>query len=98
MALYARGLSTRDIRSELCRMYGVDVSPALVSKVTDGIVEELTDWQNRPLDGCYPLLYIDAMVVKVRTDGTVIRSPGVCGGRRRRGRPQTRVGCVAGRR
>ncbi|MCE2526771.1 MAG: transposase [Actinomycetia bacterium] len=44
MALYARGLSTRDIRSELARMYGVDVSPALVSKVTDGIVEELTEW------------------------------------------------------
>ena len=75
VALYARGLSTRDIRSELKRMYGVDVSPALVSKVTDGIVEELTDWQNRPLDGCYPLLYIDAMVVKVRTDGTVINRP-----------------------
>ena len=44
VALYARGLSTRDIRSELGRMYGVDVSPALVSKVTDGILEELTDW------------------------------------------------------
>ena len=56
-------------------MYGVDVSPALVSKVTDGIVEELTEWQNRPLDRCYPLLYIDAMVIKVRTDGTVINRP-----------------------
>ena len=75
VALYARGLSTRDIRSELKRMYGVDVSPALVSKVTDGILEELTEWQNRPLDGCYPILYIDAMVVKVRTSGTVINRP-----------------------
>ena len=75
VALYARGLSTRDIRLELKRMYGVDVSPALVSKVTDGILEELTDWQNRPLDGCYPMLYIDAMVVKVRTSGTVINRP-----------------------
>ena len=75
VSLYARGLSTRDIRSELGRMYGVDVSPALVSKVTDGILEELTDWQNRPLDGCYPILYIDAMVVKVRTNGTVINRP-----------------------
>ena len=56
-------------------MYGVEVSPALVSKVTDGILEELTEWQNRPLDGCYPLLYIDAMVVKVRTSGTVINRP-----------------------
>ena len=75
VALYARGLSTRDIRSELKRMYSVDVSPALVSKVTDGILEELTEWQNRPLDGCYPILYIDAMVVKVRTSGTVINRP-----------------------
>ena len=75
VALYARGLSTRDIGLELKRMYGVDVSPGLVSKVTDGIVEELTEWQNRPLDGCYPILYIDAMVVKVRTSGTVINRP-----------------------
>ena len=47
------------------------------SEVTDGILEELTEWQNRPLDRCYPLLYMDAMVVKVRTDGTVINRPGV---------------------
>lgn len=48
--LYARGLTTRDIRRELARMYGVEVSPALISKVTDGIVEELAEWQHRPLD------------------------------------------------
>jgi putative transposase len=70
--LYARGLSTRDIRRELGRMYGVEVSPALISKVTDGVIEELTEWQNRPLDAVYPILYIDAIVVKVRTGGTVI--------------------------
>ncbi len=70
--LYARGLSTRDIRRELARMYSVDVSPALVSKVTDGIIDELNEWQNRPLDAVYPILYIDALVVKVRTGGTVI--------------------------
>lgn len=70
--LYARGMSTRDIRRELARMYGVEVSPALVSKVTDGILEELNDWQMRPLDAVYPIVYIDALVVKVRTDGTVI--------------------------
>ena len=56
-------------------MYGVDVSPALASKVTDGILEELAEWHNRPLDIVYPLLYIDATVVKVRTDGTVINRP-----------------------
>lgn len=70
--LYARGLSTRDIRRELARMYSVDVSPALISKVTDGIIDELNDWQSRPLDAVYPILYIDAVVVKVRTGGTVI--------------------------
>jgi len=70
--LYARGMSTRDIRRELARMYGVEVSPALISKVTDGILDELNEWQNRPLDAVYPILYIDALVVKVRTDGTVI--------------------------
>ena len=98
VALYARGLSTRDIRSELKRMYGVDVSPALVSKVTDGIVEELVEWQNRPLDGCYPLLYIDAMVVKVKKRRHRGQPPSVCGSWCRCGRPQARVGCVAGRR
>lgn len=70
--LYARGLSTRDIRRELARMYSVDVSPALISKVTDGIIDELNEWQNRPLDAVYPIVYIDALVVKVRTDGTVV--------------------------
>ena len=70
--LYARGMSTRDIRRELGRMYGVEVSPALVSRVTDGILDELSEWQNRPPDAVYPIVYIDALVVKVRTDGTVI--------------------------
>jgi putative transposase len=53
-------------------MYHVDVSPALISKVTDGIIDELNEWQNRPLDAVYPIVYIDAIVVKVRTGGTVI--------------------------
>ncbi len=70
--LYACGLSTRDIRRELARMYQVEVSPALISRVTDGIVDELNEWQARPLDAVYPIVYIDALVVKVRTQGTVI--------------------------
>lgn len=69
--LYARGMSTRDIRRELGRMYGIEVSPALISRVTDGIVEELNDWQARPLEAVYAIVYIDALVVKVRTQGTV---------------------------
>lgn len=75
IALYTRGLSTRDIRRELKRMYGVEVSPDLISKVTDGVLDELREWQNRPLDAVYPIVYIDALVVKVRTQGVVTNRP-----------------------
>jgi putative transposase len=75
VALYAGGMSTRDIKKTIKRMYDVEVSPDLISRVTDGIVEELKDWQHRPLDAVYPILYIDALVVKVRTSGTVINRP-----------------------
>jgi len=70
--LYASGMTTRDIGRHIAKIYGVEISAALVSKITDGIVEELTDWHTRPLDVCYPIIYIDALVVKVRDDGTVI--------------------------
>jgi len=72
IGLYARGLTVRDIRRELARMYGVEVSPELISRVTDGVVDELNDWQQRPLERVYPIVYIDALVVKVRTQGTVV--------------------------
>src|SRR5579883_548634 len=72
VALYAGGMSTRDIRKTLKRFYGVDVSPDLISRVTDGVVEELAAWQARPLDAVYPIVYIDGLVVKVRTNGHVI--------------------------
>jgi putative transposase len=75
IALYAGGMSTRDIGKTLKRMYSVDVSPDLISRVTDGVVDELKEWQHRPLDAVYPILYIDALVVKVRTSGTVINRP-----------------------
>jgi putative transposase len=75
VAFYAGGMSTRDIKKTLKRMYDVDVSPDLVSRVTEGIVEELKEWQHRPLDAMYPILYIDALVIKVRTSGTVINRP-----------------------
>jgi putative transposase len=75
IAWYSRGLSTRDIRRELKRMYGVEVSAELISRVTNGVLDELREWQNRPLDACYPILYIDALVVKVRTQGTVVNRP-----------------------
>jgi transposase-like protein len=72
VALYAGGMSTRDIRKTLKRFYNVDVSPDLISRVTDGVLEELAAWQARPLDEVYPIVYIDGLVVKVRTNGHVI--------------------------
>ena len=75
VALYSRGLSTRDIVKELRRMYGVEVSAELISRVTAGVVESLREWQSRPLDACYPILYIDALVVKVRTQAVVTNRP-----------------------
>jgi len=70
IALYARGMTTRDIRAHLREMYGVEVSPDLISRVTDAVVEELAEWQSRPLDQVYPVIFIDALMVKIR-DGVV---------------------------
>jgi transposase-like protein len=75
IALYAGGMTTRDIRKHLKQIYGVEVSPELISRVTDGVVEELNEWQNRPLEAVYPILYIDALVVKVRDQGMVRNKP-----------------------
>jgi putative transposase len=72
IALYARGMTTRDIQAHLEEMYGVEVSPTLVSQVTKAVQEEITLWQNRPLDEVYPIVYLDAIRVKVRQDGRVI--------------------------
>ena len=70
IALYARGMTVRDIRAHLREMYDVEVSPDLISRVTDGVVEELQEWQSRPLDQVYPVVFIDALMVKIR-DGVV---------------------------
>jgi transposase-like protein len=64
IALYARGMTTRDIRAHLREMYDVDVSADLISRVTDAVVEELAEWQSRPLDAVYPVVFIDALMVK----------------------------------
>ncbi len=71
LALYARNMSVRDIRDHLEEIYGVDVSPDLISKVTDAVIEEVTAWQNRPLESVYPIVYLDALVVKIRDQGVV---------------------------
>jgi putative transposase len=71
LALYARGLSTRDIQRHLKELYETDVSPDLISKVTDGVLEELRAWQSRPIEAVYPVLYLDALFVSVRDGGQV---------------------------
>ena len=70
--LYAQGMSTRDIAATFKEMYGADASPALISKVTDAVIDEVTEWQSRPLDSVYAIVYLDCIVVKIRQDKKVI--------------------------
>jgi putative transposase len=72
ISLYSRGLTTREIQSHLEEIYGVEVSPALISIVTEAIAEEVKAWQNRPLDALYPIVYMDAIRVKARGNGHVV--------------------------
>ena len=71
LALYATGMTTRQIEAALQEIYGVEVSPALISKVTDAVLDEVVAWQNRPLEAVYPILYLDALHLKIRTEGRV---------------------------
>jgi putative transposase len=71
LSLYARGMTTRDIQSHLEEMYGVEVSPSLISEVTDAVMDEVRTWQSRPLDPVYPIIYLDALMVKMRHEGRV---------------------------
>lgn len=72
LSLYAKGMTTRDIVATFKEMYDADVSPALISRVTDAVIDQVTQWQNRPLDALYPIVYLDCIVVKVRHNNTVI--------------------------
>ena len=71
LSMYARGMSVRDIRAHLHEIYGVDVDANLISHVTDAVVEELEAWQSRPLEATYLVMYLDALVVKIRDNGVV---------------------------
>jgi transposase-like protein len=71
LSMYARGLTTRQIKGHLEEIYGVEVSPTLISNVTDSVLEEVRAWQGRPLDPRYPIVYLDALVVKMRDNGQV---------------------------
>lgn len=72
ISLYSRGLTTREIQGHLEEIYGVEVSPALISIVTEAVAEEVKAWQNRPLDALYPIVYMDAIRVKARGNGHVV--------------------------
>jgi putative transposase len=71
LSLYARGMTTREIQGHLNEMYGVEVSAALISDITDGVMEQAKAWQNRPLDAFYPVVFLDALFVKMRHEGRV---------------------------
>ena len=71
ISMYARGMSTRDIQGHVEDLYGVAISPELVSRVTDTVADEVTAWQSRPLDEVYPILFLDALFVKIRDSGSI---------------------------
>lgn len=72
LSLYAKGMTTREIQATFKEMYNADVSPTLISKVTEAVIDEVIEWQSRPLDAVYPIVYLDCIVVKVRQDKQVI--------------------------
>ena len=71
LSMYARGMSTRDIQGHLEEIYAVEVSPSLISEVTEAVMEDVRAWQSRPLDAVYPIVYLDALLVKMRQEGRV---------------------------
>jgi putative transposase len=71
LSLYARGMTVREIQGHLEEMYGTEVSPSLISSVTDAVIEDVKVWQSRPLDALYPIVYLDCIHVKVRDNGAV---------------------------
>lgn len=71
LSLYARGMTVRDIQEHLTELYGTEISRDLISKMTDAVLEDVTEWRNRPLDKVYPIVFIDGFVAKCRLDGRV---------------------------
>ncbi|TKF29878.1 IS256 family transposase, partial [Vibrio sp. F13] len=72
LSLYAKGMTTREIVATFKEMYDADISASLISKVTDAVLEQVVEWQARPLDSVYPIVYLDCIVVKVRQNKQVI--------------------------
>ena len=72
LSLYAKGMTTREIVATFKELYNADISPTLISKVTEAVIEQVIEWQSRPLDAIYPIVYLDCIVVKIRQDKQVI--------------------------
>ena len=70
---YAKGMSNRDIEDHLSNLYGIDVSPSMISKITDKIIPEIREWQSRQLEDVYPIVFMDAIHYSVRKDGVVVK-------------------------
>jgi len=83
LSLYARGLTTGEISAHFAQIYGASVSKETISRITDKVIEEMTSWASRPLEGVYAAIFIDAIVVKIR-DGQVANRPARCGNRQAR--------------
>ena len=73
LSLYAKGMSNRDIENHLNNLYGIDVSPSMISKITDKIIPEIREWQSRQLEDVYPIIFMDAIHYSVRKDGVVVK-------------------------
>jgi len=71
VAMYSRGMTVREIQAHLTEMYSVDVSPQLISEVTEEVMAQIAEWQSRPLDRMYPVVFFDALRVKIRDEGVV---------------------------
>lgn len=72
ISMYAKGMTTRDIQSHIEEMYGMDIAPSTISRITDSIIEKAKEWQSRPLEGIYPIVFFDAVHYKVKQDGKVL--------------------------
>ena len=72
ISLYAKGMTTSDIQAEIEDLYGITISPSMVSRITDKVLASAAEWQNRMLDSIYPIVYLDAMYFKVRSNGKIV--------------------------
>ena len=71
LSMYSRGMTTRDIQGHIKEIYNFDISPEAISRITDAVIEQAREWQNRPLESVYAIVFMDALYLKLRVDGRV---------------------------